>query len=338
MKLVSFEAPDQTVRLGALSGEDTIIDLTATAPDDVALSSMQALIDAGDAGLQRAEAVLSDPKAISWPLGDVGLLAPLPLPVQIRCFSAYEAHYKRAIEASLRARYGEWMVRLNRLIKWKRVPKDFYERPFYYKANRFCVAGPGAPIVPPPGALLMDYEAELAFVIGKTGKNIEEDDAMDHVFGYMIYNDVTARGLLAGELSNPLHAGPAKGKDFDGSHIFGPVLVTADEIEDPYCRKIRVRVNGVEWGKGDTDGLTHSVAEMIAYASAGETLQPGEIFGTGACEWGTGFESGRFPPAGSLIEIEIEGIGVLGNPLAGTVIPGPSEAFAPDGTRNLIIG
>jgi len=318
MKLVSFETPDGSIRLGAVVEGDKIADLTATAPDDPAFYSMQSLIEAGEEALERADNLLAG--AVSWRTDEVRFLAPLPVPPQIRCFSAYEAHYKRAIEASLRARFGGWMVTLNRLIKWKRVPKSFYERPFYYKANRFCVSGPGTPLVPPPGAVLMDYEAELAFVIGKPGKNIDEDDAMDHVFGYMIYNDVTARGLLAAELSNPLHAGPAKGKDFDGSHVFGPMLVTADEIEDPYCRKIIIRVNGEEWGKGDTDGLTHSVAEMIAYASRGETLQPGEVFGTGACEWGTGFECGRFPPAGSIIEIEIEGLGVLSNPLTGLQI------------------
>lgn len=324
MKLVTFKAPDGDVRIGAIDEQGQLVDLTASAAGsgrpDPEFASMQALIEAGDAGLERAEALITSDHAVKWQPEDVEFLCPLPLPQQIRCFSAYEDHYKRVIEASLRARYGEWMVKLNRLFKFKRVPREFFDRPYYYKANRFCTAGPGAPIVAPENAVLIDYEAELAVVIGKPGRNIEEDDAMDHVFGYTVYNDVTARGLLARELSSPLHAGPAKGKDFDGSHIFGPVIVTADEMEDPYCRKITVRVNGEVRGEGDTDGLTHSVAELIAYASQGETLQPGEVLGTGACEWGTGFEAGRFPRAGDVIEIEIDGIGVLANPLSGLQI------------------
>jgi 2-keto-4-pentenoate hydratase/2-oxohepta-3-ene-1,7-dioic acid hydratase in catechol pathway len=154
----------------------------------------------------------------------------------------------------------------------------------------------------------VDWEAELAVVIGMAGRNIRRDAALDHVFGYTIANDVTARDL------QDLHGQFFKGKSLDGSCPMGPVLVTADEFGDPHAKNISLRLNGVVKQQGNTRDMIFRIDVLIESLSQGLTLEPGDIIATGTPE-GCGFA--RTPPEfmqpGDIMETEVEGIGVMRN-------------------------
>src|SRR5207302_2958968 len=146
------------------------------------------------------------------------------------------------------------------------------------KANRFSVVGPDAEVVWPHYAELLDYELELACVIGTGGADIPRDDALAHVFGWTIFNDVSARDAQMREMAGQL--GPAKGKDFDTGDVFGPWIVTADEIGDPYALTMTARINGEEWSRGTSGSMHHRFEDVIAFVSQSETLHPGDILGS----------------------------------------------------------
>jgi len=195
-----------------------------------------------------------------------------------------------------------------------RLPPVWYDIPLYYKGNRFATSGHEDDIEWPPFAENMDYELELAAVIGTQGKDIAEADARDFIFGYTIFNDFSARDIQA-RWEGQFRMGPAKGKDFDTSNAFGPCLVTRDEIPDPYALKMEVRVNGQVRGSGISGGSQHNFEQCIAQLSRSETLYPGEVIGLGTIEGGCGFESLTWLEDGDVIELEIEGIGILRNRL-----------------------
>ncbi|HEX7669080.1 MAG TPA: fumarylacetoacetate hydrolase family protein, partial [Polyangiaceae bacterium] len=203
-----------------------------------------------------------------------------------------------------------------RLLPVGRIPLIWFEQPLYYKCNRFSVIGPGSDVVWPDGAKLMDYECELGVVIGTTGKNIARERALEHVFGYTIYNDMTARDLQFREMRGPL--GPAKGKDFDTGNVIGPWLVTKDEIPDPHALTMISRVNGIEQGRGNSAEMYHRWEDIIAFISRNETLHAGELIGSGTVGNGCGLELGRFLEPGAIVELEITGLGKLSNRLVTT--------------------
>ena len=122
---------------------------------------------------------------------------------------------------------------------------------------------------------MLDYELEFGVILGKGGKNIAKDKARAHIFGYLIFNDVSARDIQMREMQGQL--GPTKGKDFDTGNILGPWLVTADEVPDPYNLTMVARVNGEEWSRGNTGTMHHKFEDMIAHASADETLHRGRV-------------------------------------------------------------
>ena len=190
------------------------------------------------------------------------------------------------------------------------VPRLWYERPLYYKGNRFNWVGTDTDIHWPAYSQSIDYELELACIIGTTGRDIPKDDASNHIFGYAVCNDLSARDMQAIEMRAPL--GPAKGKDFDGGNVLGPAIVTPDEI-NPYALTGFVRVNGEEWGRSSSSGMHHRFEDMIAYVSQSETLHAGEIFLSGCFGAGSAMEIGRSVPRGAVLELEIENLGVLKN-------------------------
>ena len=157
----------------------------------------------------------------------------------------------------------------------------------------------------------MDFELELACVIGKTGINISESDGLRHIFGFTIFNDFSARDTQMEE--RPLGMGPMKGKDFDTGNVLGPWIVTTDEIKDPQNLNMQVRVNGERWGGGNSKDLHHSFAKILSFISTSETLHPGEVIASGTVPTGCGLELGRFLKPDDVVELEIEGIGVLRN-------------------------
>ncbi len=157
----------------------------------------------------------------------------------------------------------------------------------------------------------MDFELELAIVIGKTGRDISVEEAPKHIFGYTIFNDMTARDTQAKEMAGQL--GPAKGKDFDTGNILGPCIVTADEIEHPAALEMEVKLNGERWGGGNSSMMHHSFADIIVHISSSETLYEGEIIGSGTVGTGCGLELGRFLSPDDVMELTIEKIGTLRN-------------------------
>ncbi|MFT4823443.1 MAG: 2-keto-4-pentenoate hydratase/2-oxohepta-3-ene-1,7-dioic acid hydratase in catechol pathway [Halioglobus sp.] len=282
--------------------------------------SLLDLMEGGPAALELAHKTLDYAEANSdvpgiTQLAEVRLLAPLPRPVKIRSFSVYEKHMLQSLDALIRSKAGGWAVYLNHALKLIKPPKQFYDAPPYYKGNNTSVIGHEEDIRWPTFAeAQMDYELELGVFIGREGQDIPASEARPYIFGYTIYNDVSAREQLLKELFKG-KLGPLKGKDFQTGNAIGPWIVTADEITDPYNLSMEVRVNGEVRGRGNTGEMYYNIEEMIAHASLGERLVPGEFFGTGAAGDCTGIESWSFLDAGDSIELEIEKIGVLRNRL-----------------------
>jgi 2-keto-4-pentenoate hydratase/2-oxohepta-3-ene-1,7-dioic acid hydratase in catechol pathway len=157
----------------------------------------------------------------------------------------------------------------------------------------------------------MDFELEFGCYIGKAGCDIAKEKAREHIFGYTLFNDFSARDEQTKEMAGQL--GPGKGKDFDGGNAMGPCLVTADELTDPYRLTMAVRVNGEEWGRGNSSDMHWTFEDCIAHASRAETVFPGEFFGSGTVGNGCGLEQLRFLQSGDTVELEVEGIGILRN-------------------------
>jgi len=220
------------------------------------------------------------------------LLAPLR-PRSLRDFLAFEGHLRNV------------MPRLGR-----EIPEQWYTTPAYYKGMPDTVIGPDTDIPWPAYTNRLDHELEFAAVIGRKGKDVLVHEALNYVFGYTIWNDMSARDTQADEL--PIGMGPSKAKDWDGSNVLGPCIVTADEI-DPENLRMTVRVNGETWGSDTSAHMHHSIAEMIRYASQAQTIYPGEIFGSGTASGGSGAELDRWLKEGDMVEMEIDGIGILRN-------------------------
>jgi 2-keto-4-pentenoate hydratase/2-oxohepta-3-ene-1,7-dioic acid hydratase in catechol pathway len=313
MKLLTFKLKGEEY-LGALT-DTGVVNLSAAAPEDLAFSSMQHFIEAGQPALDRACALLdSDPA--STLAGQVDWLAPLPLPVQIRDCLGFEEHLKNAFESAIKlsAMAAEDPVKAEQEYRASgrfSVPEVWYQQPLYYKANRFSVAPSGKDVVWPAYSEVMDFELEMACIIGKKGKDIIKGKAEEHIFGYTIYNDFSARDAQV--LESPGMLGPAKGKDFDDSIILGPVIVTKDELDDPYNLRMQARINGETWCDSNSNTIHWKFSDMIAHISKSETLYPGEVIGSGTVGLGCGLEHLRFLSDGDIVELEVEKIGIISN-------------------------
>jgi len=191
------------------------------------------------------------------------------------------------------------------------APQEVPQHPALFSKNPFAIIGPDAAIRDPaPLSNELDYEVELAVVIGTEGRDISEDRALEHVFGYTIANDVSVR-----DVQRTWHGGQwFKGKNFDTHLPLGPWVVTKDEIPDPQVLRITTRVNGVTKQDSNTKHMVFPVKRIIAEISAGLTLYPGDVIITGTPE---GVGMGRTPPEwmkkGDVVEVEIERIGILRN-------------------------
>jgi 2-keto-4-pentenoate hydratase/2-oxohepta-3-ene-1,7-dioic acid hydratase in catechol pathway len=313
MKLLTFELQGSQY-LGALT-QAGVVNLSATVPDELAFSSMQDFIEAGQPALDLAYAVLASSPAIidsDW----INWLSPLPLPVQIRDCLGFEEHLKNAFESAVKvgAMAADDPVKAEEELRASgrfAVPEVWYQQPIYYKANRFSVAPTGKEIAWPAYSQIMDFELEMACIIGKKGQDISKDKAHEHIFGYTIFNDFSARDAQMLESQGML--GPAKGKDFDDSIILGPVIVTKDELTDPYNLRMQARVNGETWCDNNSSTIHWKFSDMIAHISMGETLHPGEVIGSGTVGLGCGLEHLRFLNDGDIVELEIDQIGVISN-------------------------
>ncbi len=323
MRLVTFEVSTPVgpvARLGALHAGG-IVDLNAALgaclrdageaqparlADCLVPADMLAFLEMGETALVRAREALAfveraagpgDPGQLRGPRGErlryraeeVRLRPPLPRPTSLRDFLAFEAHARAAY-----ARRGE------------PVPEAWYRMPVYYKGNPRAILGPDEDVVWPRYTERLDFELELACVIGRQGRDIPVGEAPRYIAGYTVMNDWSARDIQRGEMEARL--GPAKGKDFATS--LGPCLVTPDEL-DPRNLRMIARVNGEVWAEGCSGSARWSFPEMIAHVSQEETLYPGDVFGSGTVGGGCGLELDRWIRPGDVVELEIEGIGVL---------------------------
>jgi len=305
MKLVTFETNGARHIGAVLDDARTISDFTAAVPSAAYFRDMLALIDGGSTAFDEAKGLTARPKA-SVRLADVRLLAPLPEPRQMRDFLCFELHLRQA--RASRHMFGQGEPVDPATVE---LPQVWYEQPIYYKCNRFSVIGTGQDVLWPRYCKLLDYELEFGAVLARGGKNIRREDARSHIFGYCIFNDVSARDAQIKEMQGQL--GPAKGKDFDTGNILGPWLVTADEIPDPNNLTMVARVNGDEWSRGNSGSMKHKFEDVLVHVSQDETLYPGEFFGSGTVGNGCGLELGRFLKPNDVVELEIEGLGTLRN-------------------------
>jgi 2-keto-4-pentenoate hydratase/2-oxohepta-3-ene-1,7-dioic acid hydratase in catechol pathway len=283
MRLVTYR-DERGEHIGALRG-DVVIPLDEVAAD------MLALIDSGAEGLARAGAAL-ERGANARPLGQVRLLAPIPRPRQnVVCLGMnYVAH---AIESD-RAKGRE--------------PKLPEHPVFFTKAvTTVCGMGDDVPLDPRVTTQL-DYEVELAYIVGRTAKNIAREDALGYIFGYTIVNDISAREVQT------QHQQFFKGKSLDRSCPMGPCIVTADEIPNPAALGLRLRLNGETRQESTVGDLIFDIPTTLAVLSLGQTIEPGTIVSTGTP---SGVGMGRTPPEymepGDVMEAEIDQIGVLRN-------------------------
>jgi 2-keto-4-pentenoate hydratase/2-oxohepta-3-ene-1,7-dioic acid hydratase in catechol pathway len=296
MKFVTFKQ-DNAARLGVWLDNDAILDLQKAAPGEQAFASMLALIEAGDAAIAAARSVAhqAESGALKDALlqrGDVTLLAPIPRPRKnVFCVGR---NYVDHVNEGYRARGTE--------AKLPEFPQFFTKPPT-------AVIGPGATIPHHTGITeKLDYEVELALIIGRAGRDIAPDRAFDHIFGYTILNDVTGRDLQR------RHDQWFKGKGLDGSCPMGPAVVLRSAIADAQALDISLRVNGEQRQHSNTRHMIFAIPRIIADLSLGMTLEPGDIIATGTPS-GVGYamEPPNLLKAGDVVSCEIEGLGMLEN-------------------------
>lgn len=279
-------------------------------PDDV-----RAFLELGRRGFEELRLTLDAlPTGASWPEapdgariwhpdGSYALLAPVPEPQSLRDFYAFEEHVRTGFAKRNEA-----------------IPDAWYEVPVYYKGNHRTILGPAAPLPWPRYTRRLDFELEIAAVIGREGRNIPVEEAESYIAGFTILNDVSARDIQRKEMACRL--GPAKGKDF--ATVLGPWLVTPEDLDRRSPWRAVVRVNGEVWSESDAGNPYWSFAQMIAHVSMDETLYPGDVIASGTVGRGCGLELDRWIQPGDVIELEVAGLGVLSN-----VVGPPIEAPVP---------
>jgi 2-keto-4-pentenoate hydratase/2-oxohepta-3-ene-1,7-dioic acid hydratase in catechol pathway len=322
VKLATFRSGGQE-KLGLVHDNDSrLFDLAAASGraggSSRAFGSMLALIDAGPAALDRARALFDDngkDETLSVDVAAAEILAPIPEPRQMRDGMSFLLHILQAPrgQRKLAARAKNDMAELARIDAEPlgELPEVYRKQPIYYITNRFSVRGTNTTVKWPRYSKVMDYELEFGIITKNKGANIPASKANDHIFGYTIFNDFSARDAQRIEMEGRL--GPAKGKSFDGGNVMGPWIVTSDEIGDPYKLRMEARVNGKMRSQGVTEGMLFSFEEIIAHVTKDETLMPGEFIGSGTVGNGCGLELGWYLEHGDTIELDVEKIGVLKN-------------------------
>jgi 2-keto-4-pentenoate hydratase/2-oxohepta-3-ene-1,7-dioic acid hydratase in catechol pathway len=274
---------------------------------DLVRAGLPAALDAGTAALS----------APPVPVAEVRLLPPLAPPT-VRDFVAFEEHVEGVVK-SVSGGAG--------------VPPEWYQAPTFYFTNPYALVGAHDDVAVPPGSERFDFELEVGLVVGRDGASLTPEQAREHIFGYTVLNDWSARDLQAREMKVQL--GPAKGKD--SATTLGPWLVTADELE-PYrdedgflALDLRVSVNGTEIGQDLLSNMGWPFEELVSYASRGTEVRAGDLLGSGTCGnggclgelWGRRGELSP-PPLrpGDVVEMTVEGIGTIRNRIvAGVDLP-----------------
>ncbi|MHC4740374.1 MAG: fumarylacetoacetate hydrolase family protein [Planctomycetota bacterium] len=309
MKLVTF-SQDASIRPGILI-DGGIIDIVSFWGDSNAPRSIKEILTRGPSCMERLAELAESAKA-SISLDSVKLLAPIPRPGKILALAGNYA--KHIIEAGLK-------LGLSDSPRFTTVPRPFLMPPT-------VVAGPGDEIPWPVFSETIDYEIELAIVIGKRAKCIDADQASDYIAGYTIANDISARTVTfkkdRAERPWDEFYDWLNGKWGDGFCPMGPYILTADEIEDVQNLNLRLTVNGQERQNSNTSQMIHPVVEIVSFCSHLMTLEPGDIIATGTPS-GVGMATGDYLEAGDRIEATIGGLGTLANTLGAR----PEEFYHP---------
>lgn len=298
--------------MGVLDGamDDGVIRLLDSGPtlQDVVAGGAEALADV-------ARRVRSG-DAVPVPEASFG---PLLAPTSVRDFLTYEAHLAELAGS---------------------VPEEWYEQPLFYFGNPAAVVGPYDDVPVPPLATQLDYELEVAAVVGRAGSDLTPEQAAGHILGYTIFNDWSARDLQVHEFKFPM--GPSKSKD--AAVTLGAWLVTADELADSVvdgrlALTTEVRLNGTRTGGDVTSNMAWSFADLVAYASRGTVVRPGDVLGSGTCGTGCLAEIRRtqgdaapdWLAPGDVVRMEVEQLGFIENRL----VPGKSPVEIPVGRRRI---
>ena len=297
MRLITYTLDNET-RVGALRG-DRVVDLNRT--DGTLPTSLVALLEGGDAVLARAAAAAEAGDAAA-DLAHVHLESPVQQPPKILAVGLnYVRHILEIPEEVRKARGLE-------------VPKQ----PVIFNKQNTSANGPHDPILLPPESHLLDYEAELGVVIGKTCRRVRKDEAMQVVAGYVILNDVSVRDW---QMAAPTMT---MGKSWDSHCPMGPALVTPDEVPDPYALQVRLTVDGEERQNFRTGEMHFDIATQIAHLSTAFTLQPGDVIATGTSAGVAAFMPGQpWLTEGQVVRIEIDGLGYIEN----TVVRDTGERY-----------
>jgi 2-keto-4-pentenoate hydratase/2-oxohepta-3-ene-1,7-dioic acid hydratase in catechol pathway len=282
------------------------IDKIGVARDDVLFEiagceRLQDLLGEGNDALREVGRRAVDEAGGGIAFSEVRLRAPVPVPPSVRDFLAFEDHVRNAHGGA-------------------DPDPDWYELPVFYFSNPAEVRGPYDDVRVSPGSAMFDYELEVAAVVGRPGRNLSVEEAEDHICGYTVMCDFSARDLQRREMRQNL--GPAKGKD--GATSLGPWLVTPDEVEPrrsgkSFALEMSVSVNGRRYGGGRLDSVHWSFAEMISYASRGTRVVPGDVIGSGTVGTGCilehvmtgGAEDHPWLVPGDVVELEVELLGAM---------------------------
>jgi 2-keto-4-pentenoate hydratase/2-oxohepta-3-ene-1,7-dioic acid hydratase in catechol pathway len=302
MRIVRFRQQTGTPMLGIL--EDGVVFPVATAPDESATRMAVAL-----AMMSNSDPTFR-PKAISTPVSFAGLdlLTPLPHPPSIRDANAFEGH-----------------VRATRPVERPHVPNEWYEKPSFYFSNPHAIIGPNDPVAAPAESSELDYELEVAAVIGQQAYQVPHTAVTGVVAGFCVMNDFSARDIQRREAAVGL--GPVKGKDF--ATALGAVFMTTSEFAPAGLRSVpditmTATVNGHEYSNSNLATMYYSFAEIVAAVTASAKVYPGDIIGSGTCptgcilEMSMRFGSTRYPylRPGDVVQLEVNGLGTLRTPVA----------------------
>lgn len=296
MKLITFRTTDNPQLRPGILRETTVLEIPY--PD------LLTLIEGGAAALENLRTLADSRGGLpEIPLPQIIPAPVLPRPRSLRDAYAFEQHVRTAHENHNRP-----------------VPQVWYQFPIFYYTNANAILGHDEPLQYPHYTQALDYELEIAAVIGKPGKNLTPEQAADHIFGFTIFNDWSARDVQMFEMQAGL--GPAKGKDFASS--LGPCIVTLDELQDRatarpgvYHLAMSARINGKTTAQGNFADIYWSFGEILARISQEVTLYPGEVIGSGTVGTGCLLETtraqGPWLQPGDVVELEIERIGILRN-------------------------
>jgi 2-keto-4-pentenoate hydratase/2-oxohepta-3-ene-1,7-dioic acid hydratase in catechol pathway len=290
MKLVTFQqSNDANYRVGAFVSDTEIADLTSlTSKDSLTVYDVLDCFDLDGGFYTKARAAVDSGNLLTVvKRSAVKLASPVPRPGKIICIGLnYRDH---AAESGM----------------------DIPKSPITFSKYSSCAIGTGEPILIPEGCTQLDYEAELAFIIGRRARNVSRDNAFDYVLGYANFNDVSARDFQFAD------GQWQRGKACETFAPMGGFVATADEIADPQDLSIKLRLNGETMQDSNTCQMIFGVAELIEFLSRHITLEPGDVVATGTPP-GVGFA--RKPPVymkdGDRVEVEIAGLGVLSNPVS----------------------